>query len=119
MVPIPRGSTAYKVAARWSAPKGELASDRHDEPQPVQSRHQLTRGVDRCRPLDRVSPELPRTRERNIDVELDIESPIQARQVPRAHPIRPLQVRRAMPAGVVQPQHDDPRAARPGLARKK
>src|SRR5919206_5399637 len=27
--------------------------------------------------MDRVSPELPRTRERNIDVELDIESPIQ------------------------------------------
>ena len=32
MVPIPRGSTGYKVAAREHAPSGELPSDRHDEP---------------------------------------------------------------------------------------
>src|SRR5215213_7473582 len=83
MVPIPRGSTAYKVAARESAPSGELPSDRHDEPQPVQSPYHLTCGGHRCRSLDRSSPQPSRKKERDIDVELDIERPIQVRLATR------------------------------------
>src|SRR3954464_3710396 len=77
MVAIPRGSTGYKVAARQSAPSGELPSDRHNEPWPVQSQYHLTCGGDRCRSLDRSSAQPSRKKERDIDVELDIERPIQ------------------------------------------
>src|SRR5829696_9160815 len=73
MVAIPRGSTAYKVAARQSAPSGELPSDRQDEPQPVQSQYHLTRGSEG---LDS-SRQPSKKRERDIDEELDIESSIQ------------------------------------------
>src|SRR5215208_4945601 len=113
MVPIPRGSTAYKVAARESAPSGELPSDRHDEPQPVQSPYHLTCGGHRCRSLDRSSPQPSRKKERDIDVELDIERPIQGGQVDEPEALGHDQVRCGVPAGVVELKHDDALASRP------
>src|SRR4051812_23112323 len=75
MVPIPRGSTGYKVAAREPAPSGELPSDRHDEPQPVQSQHHLMWRGDRCWPLDGNARHLSKKKERDIMQSLTPKAP--------------------------------------------
>src|SRR5215203_3159905 len=75
MVPIPRGSTAYKVAARESAPSGELPSNRHDEREPVQSQYHLTCGRDRCWPLDGNARHLSKKKERDIMQSLTPKAP--------------------------------------------
>src|SRR5215207_7704706 len=75
MVPIPRGSTVYKVAARESAPSGELPSNRHDEREPVQSQYHLTCGRDRRWPLDGNARHLSKKKERDIMQSLTPKAP--------------------------------------------